>query len=176
MAECEGKPDKEVGTSGLRHDVYQTHLSLRWGNVQQRENEVSVLLKRLLRLMRNRHEPGTIGRDADLLPPIAGRERALRQAAVVRNALSGLGTGALGQVRTMVSLDRGEVRELLLTRRFIETNPGAAISACHSGHRCGAAITVVHGAAALHLDLIADGIGAALRHRPPRRLTAVQIV
>ena len=134
-----------------------------------------MLLKRLWGLMRNRQKTRTIGRDADPSALVVGRERVLREAAVLR-VVSGPGTGSvIGQVRTMALLDRGTVRELLLTPRFIETNPGTAISACRSSHRCGAAITVVHGAAALHLDLIADGIGALLRHDPPRRLTAVQI-
>ena len=130
-----------------------------------------MLLKRLLRMMRNRQKTGATRRDADLSALVAGRERAAREAAVVRNALSGSGAGsALGQILTMASLDRGTVRELLLTPRFIETNPGAAISACRSSHQCGAAVTMVHGAAALHLDLIADGIGAALRPEPRYRI------
>lgn len=132
-----------------------------------------MLLKRLLRMMRNRHEPRATESDADVPALVAGREMTAREAAAVRNALRGSGAGsALGQVLTMASLDRGTVRELLLTPRFIEMNPGAAISACRGSHECGAAVTMVHGVAALHLDLIADGIAAALRphatRRPPR--------
>jgi len=125
-------------------------------------------LRRVRWLMPDRHERGPIGRDAGLQTLVAEGERALREAAAVRNALHTPNRrSALGQAHTMASLDRGAVRELLLTPRFIEMNPGAAITACRSSSNCGARVTVVHGVAALHLDVIADGIAVIPRYCGP---------
>jgi hypothetical protein len=96
------------------------------------------------------------------------RDRAIREIADVRCALrEGGTTGAAGLVSVAGLLQRGVVRQLLVTARFVEREPGAALAAIQTATNQGIKTQIVAGGAAFELDLRGGGIGAVLR---PRRM------
>jgi hypothetical protein len=103
------------------------------------------------------------------------RVRALRDVGTVRRMLRGAGTSrtalspasALGENNAMAALQRGEVAQLLMTRRFIETRSSSSVAASQLAAASAVCINVVAGVAAFELDLAANGIGAVLQ-RPSR--------
>jgi hypothetical protein len=97
------------------------------------------------------------------------RAEALREASLVRRAIRGArsGTnGALGSLAALDALRRGVASEILLSRRFIESDPASAATASRLAASRGARLTMVTGLAEFELDLIGRGIGALLRHAP----------
>lgn len=105
----------------------------------------------------------------------AWRERALREASTVRRLLRGVGersAGVLGEKLTIDALEHGRVRELLLTRRFVEVHPRVAVRAMQLAALQGVRMTMITGLAAFELDLAATGIAALLR-RAPRAATSM---
>ena len=103
------------------------------------------------------------------------RVRALRDVGTVRRMLRGAHTSrtgasltsALGESNAMAALQRGEVAQLVMTPRFIETRSSTSIAASRLAAANGVRINVVAGVAAFELDLAANGIGAVLQ-RPSR--------
>jgi hypothetical protein len=80
------------------------------------------------------------------------------------------GAAVIGAMRTIDALEHDMIRELLLTRRFVELNPDLAMKAAYLGSAHGVRTTTITGLAALELDLAGGGIGAVLRRcrRMPR--------
>lgn len=96
----------------------------------------------------------------------AWHSRALRDTATVRRALRGAHAGHFGVVAitpTMDALEHGAVEELLITPRFIDSNSDASAKALQLAGKSSARVSVLSGAAAFELDLVAGGIGAILR-------------
>jgi hypothetical protein len=99
----------------------------------------------------------------------AWHARALREASTVRRLLRGAragGAGVIGEKLTIDALQHGTVRELLLTRRFVELHPGAFVRATQCAAAHGVRTTTITGLAAFELDLAATGIAALLRRAP----------
>jgi len=96
----------------------------------------------------------------------AWHSAAFRDATTVRRLLRGTaggGLGVKGQGSTMDALEQRAVSELLLTPRFVELHPDAALQATRLAAKHGAKSTTISGLAAFELDLASGGIGAILR-------------
>lgn len=102
------------------------------------------------------------------------RERAIRETTLVRRVLRGAqsgGAAAAGPADTVHALEVGTVRELLLTRHFLDSQPSAADNVLTLARAAGIATTVLAGVGAFELDMVAGGVGALLR----RPLNAVGV-
>ena len=134
----------------------------------------------------NRRPRATSATPAPAAPPPLGPEpaeagdrlgRAVREASLARRALRGARSGAggaSGPAATMRALEAATVRELLVTARFLDSQPRAATNVIELARAIGATITVLSGVGAFELDPVAGGVGALLhraresRTRKPR--------
>ena len=98
--------------------------------------------------------------------PAASRDRAIREASLVRRVLRGAqsgGSGATGAAATIRALEAGTVRTLIMTRRFVDTQPGAAANVRALARAVGIEPTILSGVGAFELDMVAGGLGALLQ-------------
>jgi hypothetical protein len=99
-------------------------------------------------------------------------DRAIRELARVRCALRDARQGASGLVSVARALHGGSARQIMITTRFLELEPGPAMALLQAATDQGVATVVVNGAGALELDVRGGGVGALLastRERSSRR-------
>lgn len=109
-----------------------------------------------------------------VVEPGASRERAIREASLVRRVLRGAksgGAGAAGAAATIRALEAGTVRTLFMTRRFRDTQPAAAANVDLLARAIGIEPTILCGVGAFELDMVAGGVGALLQ-RPANAIAA----
>jgi hypothetical protein len=92
-------------------------------------------------------------------------QRAVHDATTVKRAFRGAAAGVavIGLADTLDALDRGEIRELLLTARCRELHSDLVGRADELGRAGLLVVREIVGAGAIQLEMTGDGIGAILR-------------
>lgn len=101
----------------------------------------------------------------------AWHTRAVYEATAVRRILRSAhagGNGVFGIAATMGALELNLTRHLLITERFVESNPRLALLVQLAVDAGKLTTQTISGAAALELDLVGEGIGAVLARRHGR--------
>lgn len=124
------------------------------------------ILSTLSEIYNRRSRAGFTSTAATAPEPGLSRERAIREASLVRRVLRAAqigGPGAAGAPATVRALETGTVRTLLMTRRFVDTQPASASNVRALARAIGVEPTILSGVGAFELDIVAGGVGALLQ-------------